>query len=776
MTTTASSNLSENNTANTKQRKYSPVFHNWKCNVKSSKKMLIMLTILHLLAAPAVLLSAMIGTISGDRYGGNAEMYFVIGCFTTAAAGFMGIIIAVDSFKCLYSRSVVDMRFSLPLTTNQRFFSNFMSGLSVYMGPFFAAQVIALLMDGFAMLFLEGHEFYYTVSSYYNISSSFICDIFSEIVPMHLKLIVCGTLTMLMLYTLSVLITVCCGNKFECIAYSILVNIIVPVTVLAVIFSLFNDVYGVDAEQYAYDIIMSICPAGGIMAAVMWAENNIYGFITIGKWLIIFTLLTIALGALAFFLYRKRRAEQVTKPFVFKLAYYIILTGATFSIYSVLRFSFMGMLITTAIIYLIFEVVANRGFRRIIFSAIRYAVTIAAAFALTSIAEATNGFGTQWRVPSKLSVAAVEIDYSGAYKDFKVYDGYSFVTLRDSDNIEAVINMHKNVLDDYREYLDSYVPDAYGPGHGGYQLDVEGDHASVSGITIKYHLITGGTMVRNYNTISTGAFHQLAGIDLSDEYKEQTAKLYTDKILSENATIKNKLESYGSDYYYGDYYYGDGGDVSDVLYLNGYGEKQSVSCRYLYEHGFYDAFAKAYAKDIMAINSDNYYHSELVNEYTYRSYHGNSVYIPESFTNTLSLLSEYDFTIARKEDLNDYEILKAVSSDYGYNQIALFTQQEWTKMTTGTPSDTPAMFNGHIRLNNIDSSASECNNSVYLSNTYYKGLADIIRNMQPRNIVSENGYVIYVSDNAGNVPEEYRDYAEEISQHRKTLEYVQIAR
>ena len=47
-------------------------------------------------------------------------------------------------------------------------------------------------------------------------------------------------LAMLMLYTVTVLITVCCGSKFESIAYTILVNGLLPMTVMCVTFSVFD--------------------------------------------------------------------------------------------------------------------------------------------------------------------------------------------------------------------------------------------------------------------------------------------------------------------------------------------------------------------------------------------------------------------------------------------------------------------------------------------------------------------------------------------------------
>ncbi|MGN0676069.1 MAG: hypothetical protein ACI4KG_09975, partial [Oscillospiraceae bacterium] len=136
-------------TASTKSaKKISPALHNFLCNIKDSRKMAIIITILHLVAVPAVLISiiASIYTFHGYEY--YVDVYLVIAVLTTALAGFLGIFTALDSFKCLHDKSIVDMKLALPMTATQRFFSNFLSGLFTYLAPFLAVQVISLLLTG----------------------------------------------------------------------------------------------------------------------------------------------------------------------------------------------------------------------------------------------------------------------------------------------------------------------------------------------------------------------------------------------------------------------------------------------------------------------------------------------------------------------------------------------------------------------------------------------------------------------------------------------------
>ena len=221
-------------------KKINPALHNWKSNIRESRKFTIILLILHLVAVPALALAGII-SIYSKQAGEDIEAYAVIAVCTTALAAFLGIFAAVDSFKCLHDKSVVDMKLALPMNNTQRFFSNFLSGLFTYLAPFFTAQVLSVLLCGYGCLFMDGRTFYritydYSGSITRTIQKPYVCDIFGQAMPILLKLIVGGTLCMLMLYVITVLITICCGNKFEAIAYTILINILIPLTIYCALY------------------------------------------------------------------------------------------------------------------------------------------------------------------------------------------------------------------------------------------------------------------------------------------------------------------------------------------------------------------------------------------------------------------------------------------------------------------------------------------------------------------------------------------------------------
>lgn len=617
-------------------KKISPMLHSWKWNVRANKKMMIILTVLHMLAAPAVFLSVIIGILSTNGID-DPDVYIGIGSVTTCAAGFMGIIIGVNSFNCLHKKSVVDMKLSLPMTADQRFVSDFLSGLFVYLAPFLAAQVIALLLAGSGLIFFEGKTLY--EKSYYGNLNEYTCGFFSDATIILLKLILCGILVMLMLYTLTVLITVCCGSKFEAVAYSIGVNIVIPVTILIVTLAMLDGLFGIDEEYSAIRLFLPTSPVGGIVTAFIWTDEYIYDYMPPAVWAVLTFLLTAAMGVLAFFLYRRRRAEQVSKPFVFKLAYYIVITGVVLCICSgfAMDESIIPAIITTAVIYLIAEAVTNRGFKRFWLSAVKYIATVIAAYIIIFIGLATDGFGALWYVPAGISVRSAEISYHGVWNDFDI----DSVTIKDRENIKAVTDAHKAILDDYKGYLNSSSTSR----SEYYDYKILYNYT----LTIKYRLAGGRTVERAYYRGMTPEVAEiLSSIDYTDEYKKQVAEYYVSLTSYMKERFQRRLEKLNDP----------GPNDTPIQHYNirlyrisrysgEYSNDIKLRTDWLYERNFFDRLADALSADAMAISESNYYLSDPVNSYSfYRLDDGlTDFYIPKSFVNTLRLLEEYGFEI-----------------------------------------------------------------------------------------------------------------------------------
>lgn len=727
-------------TSKVSNKKISPVLHNFECGVKTKIKMAIIIGILHLAAAPAVIISLIAG-IYGKDPTAMVESFAVIGVITTAIAGFMGIFIAIDSFSCLHNKSVVDMRLSLPLTSAQRFFSNFLSGFAVYVVPFLAAQVISLLGMAYGFIFMEGRTFE-RQAGYKGgelVYDEYECIYFREAMPMLLKLIASGILVMLMLYTVTVLVTVCCGNKFESIAYTILINIMIPLTVYLVFQSMFQDLYGVDVSNIVMGIIMFTSPAGGIAAAVGMAvgsDSLVSNFsMNYLVWGICYFLITAGIGAGAFFLYKKRRAEQVSKPFVFKLLYYIISTAVIFCIYSVFYYDDIGIvpaILTTVIVYVILEVAANRGFRKIWLSLIKYAGAMAASVLIIFAAQETEGFGMVTRVPDISKVKYVELNYGGFYGMLRLPYEYTndgrvidFLEFNESENIETIISVHKNVISD-----ENRIERFARPGNS---------------VEIRYHLKSGGTMVRRYSNTPAEVAEMLGRLDLTDEYKTQLAEMYKNKILTAKNNYINMRE-YNPEYTSKLQFY-----LSEATqdYL---GESDAILINKLIDRDFFEQLAEAYAKDIMNITEENYYRSSAKNIYRFEIRNGMSfeLNVPETFDNTLELLEYFGFNIFKKENLTDMELNKYFENTIPNRNVKMYTAEEWREL-----NDVPE----GIPLHGKYCSTTGKDNVVIKAD---KDFCDLYRAAEPMNIVPDNGYIIYVFGQTWAIPEELNGTAERV--------------
>lgn len=795
MTATASTNTNEKKS----EKRLSPALHNWRQNVLGDKKLFIIVAILHLIAAPAVILAMIISVYTGQK---EIDAYAVIGTLTTGLAGFLGIFPAVDSFSCLHNKSVVDMRLSLPLNAKQRFFSNYFSGLFTYVAPFLGAQVVSLLLTGYGLIFMEGRTFYH---EYFEngrlVRQPFVCDYFSYAAPMLLKLILCGLLAMMMLYTVTVLITVCCGSKFESIAYTILVNVLLPLTVICVTFSIFDNLYGISPEIPMLKIISFTSVAGAIVVALDWsmAGEMFYGaedLFDYGVWAAVYFLIIAALCGLAFFLYRKRRAEQVSKPFVFKLAYYITITCAMFCMVALLLneadFGLFPAVIITAIVYMIFEVVTNRGFKRFWLSIIKYSATFLAAFGIIWLGDKTDGFGAVSRVPLPVTVTSAEVsgyavtgaygmfDYTGWYAG--IYDSeiradeffadiYKPLVFTDKENIETIIDAHNALIDFYNKYK---IDESFSL--GGKDQNLMDNASKQGGMSIRYHLAGGGTLERDYYCLDSAAQDILMRLDLTDEYKSQTAERFKKYISEIPGIYEAEMEKVKENpELLRDY---DGKNRTYEAYASSRtvnDDPVGISIDSLCRRGFYEQFAEAYAKDIMAVNEENYYHSELHNIWHVNltgdmRYARASVSVPESFSNTVELLEYFGFEMKRVEDMSDEEISSAlIRSTISSWPVRLYSSGEWRDNAhVDEPSVIlPASFVTGVLRNGFG--------SCYVYD-YDRDMADIVRGSLPMHIADENGYIICIYGNSYSVPAELADTAKRVPRSARNEEIEKLYR
>lgn len=518
---------------------------NFILSIKNSRKILVFISVLQLLGLPLLGTIFLVAAANEGEIGVSGSAFMLISVFCLAAAVLCGIFVAVSNFSYLYKKSQVDMIYSLPIKKKHKFLSDFLSGLAVYVVPYIIGCII------FNLIILGGM-----------ICIPLMNELFSEeksIMPIILQGEFAGLLVMTMLYTLSVLVICCCGTLFESIMNIFMINGLIPGGIGVVAAMFFANLYGVPVFETVAPMLGYTSPIGAVIYmfyVLETQEDNMYNSdvfcvngAVYGKWVALFLLFTILYFALTMFLYHKRKAEDVSKPYAFKVLYYILITVITMAISLFARYDFstvFPVIIFSLIVYMIFEVITNRGFKRIHKSFIRYGVTMAGILVLCVTAIGTHGFGVQDKVYSPSRVSSVEVNYSGIddvmeYNSISKGNWYYYncfmgegktIEYKQKEIIERVIDVQKQAIATYnsKEY-DSYN-DGIFSSEIYYVEDTEYTDMyeyPMYDITFKFNLKTGGTTTRNY-TLSFEQLKQLFILDSTEEIAEYRAQAILDNI------------------------------------------------------------------------------------------------------------------------------------------------------------------------------------------------------------------------------------------------------
>jgi len=663
--------------------KKSPFWINFSFKFKQNKKIFIMLIILQLISLPLFL------TVSINSFDANSDVnlavYGVIAVLCMAVSVLLGLSIATNTFNHLHKKSLVDMVYSLPISIKDRFFSNFLSGLTTYIVPYIGAMILSLIINALGL----------AINKEWNEVCSGYTD---ELV----KLMVIGLFIMLFVYVLSVFITTCCGTLFESTAYIFIINILIPSSIATFFFTMASDLYGISIDKTVISAIKYTSPIGGlffvgeVISDVDYGLFNVNNFLT---WLGIYSLVIAGIFALTYFLYKKRKAEDVSKPFVYNLLYYIIVSLVTFNILVVVKNDdniIIPFLIPSAVVYLIFEVVKNRGFKKIHMTAIRFGATAVSIFILTSIISSTNFFGIEYYIPSEKMVKSVTFEYI----DENINGGYGIASSFTTDNpevISALIKAHEDAVDDFKEdtglrkidydYSNYYNKNNYFVG-------------------FTYNMKTGTKSSREYSL----TFEQM--IMLSEVYLDDN---YIDK-----AVINLRHNMYGNQF-----------NLQSKFML----QRKTYTVDGDKEYNeIADKLCEAYKKDLKAQTMEDVLTPEGVYGYL------NSYPIRTTDTNTIALLEKYGYT--------PYSMSKEFKSSIALDKInsQIFKPIEGSKyISTGDYAIYNKNFDNGV---NVDLESKE--------------VMELLKVAQPIYTTTDACYTIELDGRIYVIPLEYSDLAEKV--------------
>lgn len=579
-------------------------------NLNDNKKVLIVNSILQLLSLPLISIIIILELLHAEDKIDidlmNIEQLVLVAVLAFIISMLTGIIFALNSFRYLYTKSLADMHYSLPLTSKQRFFADYLTGLAAYVLPLIGGAILSIIILGIGNIFVDMKYFWEDFGIFFSLG-------------------IIVLIAMILFYTLAVLAITCCGNTFEAIFSIFAINIIIPVTILCVYFAVVACAgFGLDDEAVLYsNILTATSPVGSVIFFVHYMDNYLYtdaiengtAFSMYMRWLLP-TAVFIALFLIGtYFLYKNRKAESVSKPYVYKAFYFAIVTAAVFCILStfiVNEASITAGIIICAILYLILEVASKRGFKRFWASILRYAATVAVVMIFCSVCESTYGFGASKYVPRASAVDSIELsmDTLGYYEDFS-----------DKGVISAATDFHKDIIDRYfnADEMDIEKIDSESVSSDDNIYSYNGDKS----IQITYKMKNGSIVMRSYECSSDMLDELVTAILISDEYAE----------MEREQLILDILNSGSNDVYYSRLSDTRGKETGNVILANKLGI--DVDRRRLpYEK--LEMLGKAYKTDLMAMTEENWKNASVY------GYVGGHVILDE-FANTIEILTDLGF-------------------------------------------------------------------------------------------------------------------------------------
>lgn len=639
--------------------------HNGKSVVSNNKKLFIVLFVLHMTGLPLIMLASILQLASHDLP--DPEIYMMIAMLTSAAAGLAGMACALMAMPYLFKKTSVDMRLSLPMTTGQRFFSDFFAGLFTYTIPFIVSQCVSLLLMLTGHIMFDGRAESEWIS--YSTSSE-VLNYFSEMVPYVFKLILIYFVMMLMYYTMCVLVMTCCGSILENITYILLLNILIPATILSLTNAVCENVKGLSPEFFSEYYLPVSSPAGMLYYLISSLDSD-DALLSMRRFLGLSLMVTLVFGAASYLIYRHRKAEDTGKPVVYDIFYFVM---TSLSVAALCFFFLMidedfiiPMIIITAIFYFVMAVIRNRGFRKFGKYVIAYVITLAASCALFGITVVTGGFGAANRVPAPITVSKVYISYNGMYEPYQ--SGFSFLhdqsgatVLSERDDISLVTDIHRDAISEQDRSNELYLSKE---------------------INILYQTRTGGWIYREY-FITDETFKKLSKLDTSKALREHRAQTAVRSI----AEIKKEVYATrraSKKYYIGLYPVWIG--FTNTYYGPDRYDKYSVNA-YDLPSDFFDRLSDVYTSDIMDQDEENYLRPKGREGYIRLEYV--DLYVNEDYTATMEYLKSVGFP--ELTDMESYD-LSYVLADRNTEMISIPMYEAVTgKNTVTSTSDSSLTY------------------------------------------------------------------------------------
>ena len=345
-----------------------------------------------------------------------------------------GVLAAMAMFSYLYNNRSAGMVHSLPVSREGLFLTNYLSGLVSLLGVHGLVWLLTLGAESLC----SGYMDLYTVSIWFAAQSG-MCIFF---------------------YSFAVFCAMFTGHLLALPAFYGILNFLAVflMTLFDVLFEPF--LYGyAGMTGTAEEVVWWLTPAVRLGESVRWSNPGTGYRLNGVAELVIYTVVGLALAALALLVYRKRHIESagdvvsvaVMRP-IFKYGV-ALCSGLFFGYWLYALFGFeapfglMGsLLLWTFIGYFAAEMLLKKSFR--VWKAWRGCAVLLALVAVGLASLQGDAFGFVTRVPAANKVESIKVDGMGSYP----YDGgrsFEFET-KDAALIEKTVALHEAIVDDHR--------------------------------------------------------------------------------------------------------------------------------------------------------------------------------------------------------------------------------------------------------------------------------------------------------------------------------------
>ncbi|MBQ8194234.1 MAG: hypothetical protein IJZ47_02605 [Oscillospiraceae bacterium] len=387
-------------------------------------------------------------------------MSIVIGIIMLVALFIMSNTMVIKNFRWLYSKTVVDMDYSLPVSDDTRFFGDLLASFAGSLVPHLIAILTGSVLWRVALNILANDLISPEDIEEYK-------EILGCLIPEQLMYTGLFACIMFMAFTLFVMSV--CGRRAETGIYSYVLTGAVTIIHVICLLIVMTNVYGLDyygLEMRDLFAVSATSPLGLIFVTLYYlfdASGEISEFLVplfrpaTG---IAAVLITVALFVLAYFLIRKRRAERVGSPFTFGIVKAVIPAVVTFAVVAPFMWVIFGamrdakeysyepemtgivvaMFIITLVLYIIMELISGKGFRKFHITLLKYVITMAVSLAVCFCLYASNGFGIANYVPDAEDVQSAHVYIRGSS------NGYGLdASVEEEDSIKALIEIHEEI-------------------------------------------------------------------------------------------------------------------------------------------------------------------------------------------------------------------------------------------------------------------------------------------------------------------------------------------